>query len=306
MGSFSFYLIYKIPYKDFLIGILNTTVFPLYFVYALAFLIHVTGLSPSGFGLISAGNRLTGFSYESNILGSETLFWLATIYQKRDRLLKWKRLSFASLSIVIVGTGTRAAIVSLIFLGIYHYIYKLRSSKNSGISIFFVVVSLMLLASSTIIGVIQQGNTSNNIGRLTNGFDLNSGTGAYRLAVYKIAISDIKSASGSVQLFGHGTNSFAQLHPLDISKVETGYLSDLWLEVLYDSGLFGLISFILLLILAIRRTRKSEKNSIVFWISLIFCATTTSMLWFSYTWVIIAFLAFNDDPPEILNSKIIK
>lgn len=302
-ASLGYFLICGFEDKVSLIQEANKVVRPLIYFYALGYAFYLLHISGSGLGMLSPSHRLTGWSYESNILGSQAIFWMAVVYQWRSSLPKKQTWFFVAISVVVVGTGTRAAIISLLVVAIYHLISNLKYSQFSIQFLIAIPALVIILISSTVFSSISQEYSKNSIGRVASLVDLNSQTATYRLRVYRIAFDDINSFDLSRKLFGSGTNSFAQVHPLDISRVETGYLSDIWLEVWYDVGIIGLISFLMMLFTLIKRTRKVQSSSIIFWTTMAMCASTTSMVWFSYLWLFIGLLEFKDPTTQIWSLK---
>jgi hypothetical protein len=83
----------------------------------------------------------------------------------------------------------------------------------------------------------QQHSTETNalVLRGSQIVDLQSGSGATRSAEWRIALDDVKGSP----LLGLGTNSYGQRH-LGLRVDEPGYLGNLYIRTLYDSGVVGL------------------------------------------------------------------
>jgi len=71
-------------------------------------------------------------------------------------------------------------------------------------------------------------------------FNLQSGTGAHRASEDRLALQDLRRSP----ILGLGTNSFGQRHLAEGSTLRNplhGYLGNLYVRTLYDSGLLGLV-----------------------------------------------------------------
>jgi len=111
--------------------------------------------------------------------------------------------------------------------------------------------------------------------------DFSEGTGRYRVEIYDWAIDDMR-ANESWAL-GNGTNSFSQFHELDPTAVGVPYLSSLWLGLLFDVGILGLVTFMAFAVLTLLRATDRWGAAMV-WGSLALCASTTNIIWFAYAW----------------------
>jgi hypothetical protein len=83
----------------------------------------------------------------------------------------------------------------------------------------------------------QQHSTESNtlVLRGSQIVDLQSGSGAARTQEWRTALDDVKGSP----LLGLGTNSYGQRH-LGLRVDEPGYLGNLYIRTLYDSGIVGL------------------------------------------------------------------
>ena len=294
VGISSMALLLNVRNKDFLIDLANRAIFPLLVLYSTTYIFFALSLNSLVLNQVSSSGRLTGFSYESNILASQAVIWMGVIYQNRERLTRWKNSTFLLLTIVIIGTGTRAAIFALFLILTFHLIRLIKGIRLSGWVIALLVTTILIFVNSIFTSIVLKTNLGNSFGRTFQVFDTNADTAQYRLRVFEIAIEDIRQSRDINKIFGNGTNSFAQLNPLDISKVEEGYLSNVWLATLYDSGIVGFSLFMLFAYSLYRITRPSGFESVLVLLSIAVCATTTSMIWFSFLWISLSFLKVGD------------
>jgi hypothetical protein len=282
----------KMRNKTILVDAANRSIFPLLVFYTFTYFIYIFGLNVFS-NQISDTGRLTGFSFEANILGSQAAIWLGVLYQYRPQLVRWKNSTYVALIIVIISTGTRAAIFSVLTLFAFHLFSLIRNGRLYGIMFTIFFTSIILFFASTSLNLVFYAAFENNLGRVGQLFDLNSGTGNYRLQVYEIAVDEIRTSRGISKAFGNGTNSFSQFHPIDISKVEEGYLSNAWLASIYDTGFVGFTVFMLMGLSFYRATKAANFGSLSIWLPIIFCASTTNMLWFAYVWVSLGLVNLN-------------
>jgi hypothetical protein len=129
------------------------------------------------------------------------------------------------------------------------------------------------------------------------GLDFQSSTGQARVADWKAAWSDITS-SGEY-LTGLGTNSFGQRHASPTIKNQPGYLGNLPLTVLYDSGLVGVVLFCGAMTGVVLRGRnpRSRLLNVIFVVSLMIVGAATSPVWFGFVWVTVAIIDTDQGDP---------
>ena len=289
VGIVTFVLLVKNPYKDFIYQQFYVVINFLMKFYVIVFLIYTFNLVPLSFNLIII-ERLTGFSYEPNILGGMAMAWIGLmyIYEKGKPLSLASCINYSCATLVVLGSGTRAAMVSLIFFSFYVLIEKLKRQQLLPLMNLFLLAPVAVAVYIIFIGQWSVSTLSSNIGRITSAFDLSAQTFQYRLNVSAIAIQDIEDFSTARLLFGDGLNSFSQTYQIDISKVESAYLSNLFLGIVHDTGILGFLLFLSFILSLFHISVIHTRRSVVFWFSFFVCTFTTNSTWFVYTWVFIA------------------
>lgn len=231
--------------------------------------------------------RLKGLMLEPNLLASLCLFWICLAYYYRDQLhRRMVVLTSLIMSLVILSTYTRTAVVILLILALVS-VYRRWGPIAVASTGTLVLIAFILYARSS--SSVFSGGDSTEIGavllgRLDSMFDLDSGTGALRLATSEIAWNEMQQAGW---IMGNGYNSFALSHESDITSTGQLYLGFLWLSILYDSGIFGVIFFTFSFILFWKILRF---RAWAFCVSFIVVSTTTNPIWYAFPWVLGALL----------------
>ncbi|RRQ29218.1 O-antigen ligase domain-containing protein [Rhodococcus sp. Eu-32] len=235
---------------------------------------------------VADDGRLIGFSFEVNIFAAQCIGWLALICVSQAALGRWLIPITSVLFVSCLLSGTRAAWVALVILAAV--VGRRWLSESRILQICVALLGLLAFVGYLSSYASTASSTDDIAWRISNILNTSQGTGGYRLDIYETAISDITSLHRF--LFGSGANSFSQYHLMDSTNVGTPYLSSVWPAVLYDSGVVGLIAFIAVMVLCVRRFELGLKSAIVPLVLLI-CATTTNITWFAFFWIILGLVA---------------
>lgn len=241
------------------------------------------GLTPG----VAVDGRLIGFSFETNIFASQCVGWVALCSRWWRDLGRGVRIANVLLCFSVILAGTRAAWIALLFVMALSGFESARTSYKW----FFGLIAGAGVALLTLPAFMQVDLSDRNslAWRLGNLFSTDEGTGAYRAGIYETAIADIDSLGRA--LAGSGINSFSQFHLMDPTGVSASYLSSIWLAVLYDTGIVGLILFFGL-IGSVVYSCHSRRDGIIVVVSLLICASATNLIWFQYPWIYLALLIF--------------
>jgi hypothetical protein len=117
---------------------------------------------------------------------------------------------------------------------------------------------------------------------LNNLINFQSGTARYRQNVYSQALSEIPDTWLHL-LFGRGYASFPEMHPVDSSGVSSGYLSNAFIGLLYETGLIGTLIFLILIGIYIHGSSK-RFEVLLYSAALMIVSLTTSPLWLIFPW----------------------
>jgi hypothetical protein len=242
--------------------------------------------------IFSFDNRFIGFTYEANVLAGIAALWIAVEYIKSEKhqLSLKSKIDLLAALLIIFGTGTRAAFLAILSLVFVIFLEKVKNQRFlSMIRSFYSLVTLSIVFVTFNLTRIL-GDSQSLISRIYSAADFNADTLIYRLRVYEIAISDIRQSDVIYKLLGRGLNAFTQAHQIDISRVEDAYLSNLSLALLYDTGIIGLLFFVLFILRTISVSFQISHVSIGFWFVLIIATSTTNMFWFCFIWLFITFI----------------
>jgi hypothetical protein len=216
-----------------------------------------------------------GLVVENNIYGSFTgAAALAFFVLMRERNPVFRR-RFATLAfwICMVGlvlSSTRGAWVGFIIgfgaLLFFRRPHGRRASPVAGVGIMAVLVAV--LAAGALWYSAQPPTTSVDTGTGSSValstdagtlLDFSSGTGASRLSEWRTALNDFRRSP----LIGLGTNSYGQRH-LAVNATDSnpvpGYLGNLYVRTLYDSGIIGFL-FLAFFLLPVIRPRRALQTS---------------------------------------------
>lgn len=181
-----------------------------------------------------SGARATGISFEPNILAGYAALWLYILITQAKRPSRGEWWLIAGCVVVIPLTGTRAAIVALVaglavvLLAMPRLIPRL------------VPIAVLAGVGLVVIVALYPAIVTDTFARFTD-LAFSNQTATFRYDVWDTAWLDISSSGNWV--FGHGTNTYGQWHYLstDPTKTTPGYLGNLPLQTLYDTGVLGVV-----------------------------------------------------------------
>lgn len=288
------------------------------------------GLLEALYGLISyamytiginiGGNRIeptfnllaiTGTFTEHNIYASYIVMIISIIYSKfmNNKTSNIKiTLKFVILGIALILGMSRGPwlsfIISIFIINLLYKIYNIdnKISRKKQIKHFLLKYTI---AMSIILFSLFIFNT-NNIKfiemresifiKIENMFNVSSGTGGFRSNINNKAINDWSKS----KLIGLGTNSYGQRHFMKVyGEIIPEYLPNLWIGMLHDSGVVGLLLFLYFIYQIMKTLRKSMKLSeykeiiiggMAGIVGISICYITTNAMWFDTSWIYIAII----------------
>jgi O-antigen ligase len=185
---------------------------------------------------------------------------------------------------------TRAAwLGALAGLLIFIFFQLGRGRSLSLLSAMVVLISGFVLAMTGLLGSVTARFQDTAVNQ-------SSGTLAFRLERFRLALAEWPASP----LFGLGTNSFGQRHWDPSQNYDPDYLPNLVLVTLYDSGLLGFLALFAVfavlvgaLIKIVLRGKNSWRSAVALAVlcglaTLFVSYQTTSGLWYSYNWIILA------------------
>jgi hypothetical protein len=193
-----------------------------------------------------------GFNWESNIFGSTcaagALIFLSLWREKNPVCSRWVAIvGFLTCFAGMVASLTRGAWLGFaVVLIIFALVPRRGTRRNAGIE--RVAVLVMVIPIVAIVGwyVMSQasaattGDVTGAIGaKAEEAFNFSSGTGRGRLIEWQTAAADIKGSP----LLGLGVNAYSFYHPSTGEDQRPAYIGNLWVRVLYESGIVGLLLF---------------------------------------------------------------
>jgi hypothetical protein len=244
-----------------------------------------------------------GFSYEGNILGSQSVLWLgmALTFSRRSG----ERIPMVVLFGLLAGLATSlaraawlgaAVMAAVAFLVAgsksrrYHERRRLNRRTASAVRAVGTTMAISAFLAAMAIGggaVVSKGLVL---------FQYRQTTGAYRLKSVTLAMSDLRSA-GVKSAIGLGTNSFGQRNEEPSTPGKPGYLGILPLVIIYDTGIPGAILAAAFALGVLRRGRYGPGTHAGILAGLLVAATATNPMWFAFVWIVIALLLTAVDPP---------
>lgn len=230
----------------------------------------------------TGSSAVYGLSFEANLLASALGIWtfLALSVSSVSWRTRWVTVVLSLSAIAL--TLTRAVLVGLAGGLLIWALFGVGSDRRRVLKTLFVAA---LLAVSFI--VLAPAQSSPFISKTQNILDFKDGNGALRVREWTTAVADLQ---GIDWLIGLGTNSFGQRHrdPTRPLEPRPAYLGNLPLQVLYDTGLIGVLllgSGVLLLLPVDRRKLARACGLIVLFMA---SAIATSPFWFGSSWLLIA------------------
>ena len=223
---------------------------------------------------------------EANIYASLVVVWAviaATPWASKVPTAVRFALVFSA-PIAAIAAHTRAALVAWAVGILMIAISRGRKSNIAKLTIVvggIVGTALLLTVDLTALG----------IGKFTELTDFSSGTGGYRVRTWEVAFADLTSSGQWIS--GLGPNTFGMRH-LDPSKplaAEEWYLGNVFLQVLHDSGLVGVLA--LSGALAAVFIARPSWAALAVVVSYAIMGALTSVIWLSQTWILVGLaLAF--------------
>ncbi len=211
------------------------------------------------------------------------LLVLPFIFLNKSKLIKLAALLLTTF--IIITSGKRGGLLALV-LGIAVYLFcriHLIDSKREKIS--FIVITCIAILSVVIVlslNLHDMDFSSNLFDRITN---IANDKGSGRLFIWQKVISDIGDSDMLSFLFGHGYRSVAIDYGPNLVPAHNDFL-----EVFYDFGLIGLIMYIFIWILLIKkalylyRTKNEYTPTFCFMLSLYFIFSMISIVLY-YFWI---------------------
>ena len=236
------------------------------------------------FSLQESRELFSGFSLEPNLLGSQSLLLWLLLYFEKNALVGREIYCLYLLPLLILISLTRTVWISFLLISCY-----LIAKKSKVFSVYFFLLSVLLFPILNGFVLSKTSDTEDFYWNIRNLFNFNSGTALYRQNVYNQAISQI-SDNPRYLIFGHGYASFPEYHPVDSSGVTSGYLSNAFVGLLFESGLLGLYLFSFLIMKFVIRA-QNRREVFLFCFVLGMVSFTTSPLWLIFPWFYLRLLA---------------
>ena len=241
------------------------------------------------------GLKLYGTFFEPNIFGSfqafSTIVGVVVLHlrQVRGWAYLWVATGTVLSGVALALSSTRAAWLGFVAGLLVLVFFQLRGGR------FILLLSrLGIIVATVLVALVPTGMLENLSARFASIPDFNTGTVAFRLVRFEIALYEWPTSP----ILGLGTNSFGQRHLDPTQNYAPDYLPSLFLATLYDIGLVGLL--ILLSIFGIfvwtliRVAKSGVKESALALallcgvVSLLVSYQGTNAFWFSYNWIILA------------------
>ncbi|WP_454778348.1 O-antigen ligase family protein [Georgenia muralis] len=226
--------------------------------------------------------RVRGLALEPNLMGGLCAGWLAVMVHRRRQLSTRHLLLALPVVIALVLTNTRAAWVALAVVLAYWALTRhgrlLRSPP--ALMVYALGAGLLLARWGEL-----RAEPGSLVWKIENLLNFEIGTGSYRVDTWRLALADLDAADA--WLFGLGVNSYAQRHPVDITGVTEGYVGNLWIAWLYDSGVVGVLGFAVLL-LALWARSADRLGALPVFVAVVLTSTSTNGFWMTFPWVFLA------------------
>jgi O-antigen ligase len=224
-----------------------------------------------------------GLSYEANIFGGICAMWFLVDLLFVHRPLRAALLVRVPLLLGVATSLTRAAIVALV-VGV---VVNAVMSPSGRRVVRRLSVPAGLLVVGLLVAVPAVPAVAPIIDKASQVTDLESATTKVRFDSWEVAARDLRPGSIAV---GLGVNSFGQRHedPTRPHESVPGYIGNVFLQLVYDSGVVGLgllAGSTLVMVLALRR-RAPQVVAVLAAGAVI--ALATSPLWFGNWWVLFA------------------
>lgn len=193
-----------------------------------------------------------GFAYESNIFGSTcaagTLIFL-TMWREGNAVCS-KRVAALGALVCFAGmiaSLTRGAWIGFAVVFVIWLVAPRRGTRRSGgaerLALLIMVMPIVVLAGVFLMNQASTATSGDAFGAIAakaeESFNFSSDTGRGRLIEWQTAIADIRTSP----VIGLGVNAYSFYHPSTGTDQRPAYIGNLWVRVLYESGLVGLVLF---------------------------------------------------------------
>ncbi|MDQ1106747.1 O-antigen ligase family protein [Nocardioides zeae] len=238
------------------------------------------GVLPPGQWGVAEDFRLIGFSIETNIFAAQCVGIVAVVLAARLKLESGDRLLFLIVCAAVVLAGTRSAWIALavviIIFALRDVLKRPARLLGAGLIGLGGLVLLPLATSQR-----RQVSEESLTWRLANLTNFDSGTGFYRLEIYRQAVDEL--GEWPRWLVGSGVNSYSQYHLIDATNRYAEYLGNFFLATLYDGGVLALVAFAVLIWSAMRENFNAGHVGVL--LSVLICAAITNTIWFQFAWL---------------------
>lgn len=232
---------------------------------------------------LTGASAAYGLSFEANLLAGTMAVWVFLALSSRVR--PFPRMNTYLIvvgSLALMLALTRSAVISLgVAVAVWGVAGGARNFRR------LLPWAALLAVGFVLALVLLPAATAPFTEKLGGAIELDEGTGANRVEDAKLALDDMTPQSWIV---GLGTNSFGQRHfeATRPGKGEPGYLSALPLQVVYDTGVIGVL-LIAAALLALRPWQLRDRaRAAGVLIAFAGASLATSALWFGGTWMLIA------------------
>jgi hypothetical protein len=226
--------------------------------------------------------RAQGLMLEPNLLAAFCVLVAALSFVYRRHFSgKFLTVALTVLGLTVAATITRVAWAMFAAI-IVAFLFKRATLLVRILLISALILLIALVAEGGVIGGAGSALVETFGARLNTMFQLDGGTGRFRLQSAAIAMDEIQRAGFPG---GLGFNSFPQRHESSLTSTGDLYLGLLWLVIFYDGGVLGGILF---LIAFVAVWASSPKSASLFFLAFAAVATTTNPIWYAFPWVLVA------------------
>jgi hypothetical protein len=236
-----------------------------------------------------------GLAWEANILGSTLAIATFVLVTAPERAIArgTKLLVSPLLLVALLLTLTRGAVAGLVvggaaWVGLSPHLAWRRLGPALAVSA-CIVVGLVTISPST---------TSPVAEKLSALVDADDGTAFNRVQAWTFALDDLHEVGTSGVVLGLGLNSFGQRHydPSRPDRELPAYLGNIFLQVLYDTGLVGAGLLIAALLCCWPSSPGNRSRALGLLLVVLTSSAATSAFWFGSTWTLIALAVIGSSP----------